>query len=919
MARMREQIIDTRRQLRRSFACGIALVLPFLIPAMLVAQETKRPVYVTGNAAVTGFSGAVPPIQIAPGVDPAEKTMIDLNGASLRVVDLRHMGGQPAAQLIGAPKPYTATAASIGQVFGVAIDDNIPPNIYAAASSAYGLPIAAKGSDGQFQHIRIGAPNATFVPGLWGPHGGPGSIWKIDGTTGAVSLFATVTQSGEANSGAALGGLAYDSASKSLYVADRESGVIHRFGLNGRELGLFDHGLQGREAQGLPAVRWTSRQGVDPASPRFDSTQPATWNYAAPERRVFGLAVHQQRLYYAVADGLQIWSVGLGSDGGFQDDAMIELAVPPSSGPTEIARITFDEQDRMFLGERAAPTGAFDFEALAVPAIGRVLRYAVVRIVNGHRVWQEEPADYGIGFPGDYRNTDGGVAIGYSYDARGDLDPGSCGGFMWTTGEDLRHPLDASLAARLAQSGALDVSGLQGNGTWLAGPTNKPPLKSYFIAYVDNAADPVARGHMGDITIQRNCRPVRQGAMPPLRDAQSGTGAPQPPPGRSPPTPPPPPPGLPRKPPGGCSPDQLRRVSDNSCVPSCERPDVQVGGNCCAPGLLAAGGDCSNGSCPAGQTAIGPSNFCCNSGQVYTGANGAPACCPGQVVNGQCQNIPVTPTNPDCTPGSTNPQCCPSGYVATGTSCCLADKVTSKGVCCASGDAPSGPNKSECLPIIRIPPGQQCCGKGLIPAGDGQCCAPGNITTTGTCCTSAVNPADRSHCPINIQLVPQCAAGYTRMQDGSCCNNRFVGADGHTCNTKELPCATGEFRAPGGTCEPVQPPPCPAGRQRDEDGDCVRSPRPTACPRGTTRDRHGQCEDDTPPPPPPVVRRHREPPTPPPPPPGPRRPRPLPGAYGPPPYYYGGRPFMGPYGGRMFMMPGRGPMGFRRFGGFRRF
>ena len=32
----------------------------------------------------------------------------------------------------------------------------------------------------------------------------------------------------------------------------------------------------------------------------------------------------------------------------------------------------------MFLAERPAPTGAFDFEALAEPAIGRVLRYAIV-------------------------------------------------------------------------------------------------------------------------------------------------------------------------------------------------------------------------------------------------------------------------------------------------------------------------------------------------------------------------------------------------------------------------------------------------------------------------------------------------------------------------------------------------------------
>ena len=194
---------------------------------------------------------------------------------------------------------------------------------------------------------------------------------------------------------------------------------------------------------------WTSRQPLDVASPQFDSAQPATWNYAAPERRVFGLAVRDRRLYYAVADGLQIWSVGLNADGSFGNDAVIELAAPPSTGPTEISKITFDEQGRMFLADRPAPTGAFDFEALAVPTIGRVLRYALIEIMpNGRHIWQLQPDEYAIGFPPDFRNGNGGVAIGYNYDQNGTLLPGSCGGFMWTTGEDLRQAADAALAAR---------------------------------------------------------------------------------------------------------------------------------------------------------------------------------------------------------------------------------------------------------------------------------------------------------------------------------------------------------------------------------------------------------------------------------------------------------------------------------------
>ena len=91
--------------------------------------------------------------------------------------------------------------------------------------------------------------------------------------------------------------------------------------LNGADLGSYDHGLIGRAAQGLPPrPGMLNSRSISP-SPQFDSADRATWNIAAPERRIFGLAVHQRRLYYAVADSLQIWSVGLKADGSFGDDA----------------------------------------------------------------------------------------------------------------------------------------------------------------------------------------------------------------------------------------------------------------------------------------------------------------------------------------------------------------------------------------------------------------------------------------------------------------------------------------------------------------------------------------------------------------------------------------------------------------------
>jgi hypothetical protein len=803
-------------------ALGLALVC--LHGGGAAAQQAQNGIYAPGEAAVTGFSGVLRPIISAPEKDPANRTFIDPNGPSLRIVDLRRMGGPPAAQVVGAPKPITISAALVGQVFGVVLDDRSPPNIYAAATSAYGLPIVAPGPDGETQHVRVGGPNATFMPGQWGPDGGPGSIWKIDGVTGEVSLFANVMLGDRTNSGPALGGLAFDPDSNSLFVADRETGFIHRFGMDGRNLGRYGHGATGRVAQGLTRVQWNPRRRIDVARREFDSEQPSTWNYAAPARRVFGLAVHQHRLYYAVAEGLTIWSVGLNADGSFGDDPVIELAAPPAAGATEISKIAFDEQGRMYLAERAAPTGAFDFGALTDPAMGRVLRYAIVgSTAGGQRIWQQTPVEYPIGFPPDFHNGNGGVAIGYSYDLNGDIDFASCGGFMWATGEELRHAPDAALAARLAKSGVLDLNGLQGQESWRIRRDDEPPLWSYFIDYDDGLPDAGARGHMGDIAIERHCQPplpasiIRPAPPPPAEpnpNAPPNSGAPAPigapvcPPGQ---TCPPGtlvclpgevcPPGTPVCPPGEvcppsqpvCPPGQMCPPPATPCPPGQTCPPTTAacppGQTCpptttaCPPGqtcpptptrtptptptltptltptptptptLCPPGEVCPPGSgvpvkaeptCSAGQTPIAPSNFCCNSGQVYMNGQGAQACCSGQVVNGQCQSSTPPPN-----------QNCASGYVSTGKSCCLASQATSTGVCCPRGQAPSGANNSACAPIASTPPGSQCCVAGAIPAGSGACCPIANVTSSGECCAGPVDPKNRASCVTGVVVEPE--------------------------------------------------------------------------------------------------------------------------------------------------------------------
>ena len=77
--------------------------------------------------------------------------------------------------------------------------------------------------------------------------GGPGAIYRLDAPNGyKPRLFATVTLNGRQNSGAALGNIAYDRWNKQFLVSDLETGMIHRIGLDGRDIGSFDHGTQGR-------------------------------------------------------------------------------------------------------------------------------------------------------------------------------------------------------------------------------------------------------------------------------------------------------------------------------------------------------------------------------------------------------------------------------------------------------------------------------------------------------------------------------------------------------------------------------------------------------------------------------------------------------------------------------------------------
>ena len=735
------------RLLARVLTAAVAIIISFAASLGPVIAQPAPPappagILTDGDAAVTGFSGVQPPTLVAPGVDPADKTSIDLAGPSARVIDLDALGAPPQAQLIQATKPFTATAAQVGQVFAVALDNASPPNIYVAATSAYGLPIVVpdKDGDGLPDRIKQGAPNASFMPGLFGPadqSGGPGSIWRIDGVTREVRLFANVTLDGAPNSGPALGGLAFDPASNSLFVADRETGMIHRFDLDGKELGRYDHSVQERPVAGLPPVPFNPANRLDITKPQFQTANPATWAYAPPPRRIFGLAVREGRLYYAVAEGLQIWSVGITANA-FGTDARREITVPPGQSASEIAKIAFDDQGRMLLAERVASSGAFDFGALTEQGAGRVLRYSMAPSPTGPVVWS--PDQYAI-----MRNSNGGVAIGYGYGPDGGLDRNACGGFVWASGEQLRVSADPALAAQLAQGGPPNVNGLQGNGIDLVRPASEPPLQSYFVDYDDRFEDPNARGHLGDIAILRFCARAVATAAPGAPPAPSEPAFPTVEPGG---------PfgpwldGWPPLPPPICPVGTHLATNALQCCPPNQIPGFT--GACQSP--------CPNGSmipadmiaCRRGfQPGNGPDAA---HGPAFVGLcwNGAPVVkVPGPVCavvnNLACNKCPKSPLEK-----------CPSGTTE---------------VAGVPPPAPAGLSwewsDRHCVPVAgpACPPGQQ---KGL----DGLChviCPAGQTAyPVNRCCLNGTAPNALGQCPFGMLVPPLWYLHYLATGTGPC-------------------------------------------------------------------------------------------------------------------------------------------------------
>lgn len=496
-------------------------VLPNKIPYVRSASGQKiisktdrpdMPLFANGTVVTTGFPGVMAKkayiyrdgrTRIG---DDDDYLFIDPNGVSAVLLKADDIGFGMNGSELTQPAYDKILARDVGMVFGIAIDDEEQRNLYLTATSTFGLNIVGQdeNNDRVADRLYAGQARAKWMPAQWGndPAAGPGSVWKVDGRTGQISLFANIRHQGTDNSGAALGNIAFDHFHSQLFVSDRDTGMIHRLDLDGNDLEQFDHGVTARQAAGRSAVEFDPQNRLDIESENFDVEDPDSWAFVKDERRVWGLTVHQGRLYYAVAAGPEIWSVGLHrEDGSFLDDSRWELSVSDKYPNFEISDMVFDASGAMILAQRGAQRGDYKHEKLARTRRANVLRYSYEdpQDPDTPSVWFEAPHRYSVGFSNQENNTTGGVDVGPGYDVNGDWNYKNCRASLWNTGEKLRH--NDLLETSLQIGGELNVAGIQVQPTAILDPLNSPPWRSYFADYDGSYPDEIREGHIGDVEV----------------------------------------------------------------------------------------------------------------------------------------------------------------------------------------------------------------------------------------------------------------------------------------------------------------------------------------------------------------------------------------------------------------------------------
>lgn len=418
-----------------------------------------------GEAVVTSFSGVTITLE-----GQAMSTELDPNGVVARSLDLRNPDVTPMGQhWVTEPQRDIVTASEVGQVWGVALSKGEAPDIYLAASSAFGVYRSPDGT--------------AWANGQWGPEGGPETIWRLSAAKGyEPQVFARLHLAGRPEFGAALGDLAFDPYHRVLFASDLQTGFIHVLNAQtGEHVDVYDHGVDALsgfidartgEAVTLPVVPADVPQIEDSCAELSGQLPTDCLGYAALGRRVWGLGLRsdpdtgEHRLFYGVMgqEGGSVWSLPILETGALDRTAIrreFELRPDADAVPVfAVSDISLPERGDQsvmivsrFRGETDAATPGFSWPGFAAqePQFWRL---------DAEGLWQEQPAT-SIGAPLG-ANLAGASAFGPDI-STGRADMERPQGLAWFTGNHLcADAMPCANPATGTADGVAEVHGLVG-------------------------------------------------------------------------------------------------------------------------------------------------------------------------------------------------------------------------------------------------------------------------------------------------------------------------------------------------------------------------------------------------------------------------------------------------------------------------
>ncbi|MDB6076197.1 MAG: putative Ig protein, partial [Verrucomicrobiaceae bacterium] len=473
-------------------------------------------VAVTTNSGASQINTAAGPADLTSGIDP--------NAFTFGIIDVRSRPGLGALNWL-APK-YHGPAGNewnvnrLGHVFGTAIDKD--GNVYVTASSSYsgGNVTGASGfvSTGIFPYGALGGGSASLAAA--------GTIYKIDKTTGVLSVLAQLPQqsfypafdktaagtqvvggvtyylaSPTVRTGPGLGSISYDTLNTQLFVSNFEDGKIYRLSTAGAALSNFD-----------PLSADSGAAGAAPLG-----------------ERVWGLGVYNSRLYYGVwVESYNTGGGSLGEDNGTANNIVrsvalsaggdfvassdrLEVTLPAFTGSgvgrsNPVSDVEFDASGNMMVCERAMINAT-------TPGVGaaRTLVYAPLP----GNTWAT-PRQYHVGSSTTAEASTGGGDFGYSTFNNSTCKVGGCDQFLWMMGDALRLGSSDGGSMPSGYAGSrYAIHGLQGTPLTTAYPlTSAQYFAGHNLVDLDEEFIQTENLYNGDVDVFRHSPIVTPGAPP---------------------------------------------------------------------------------------------------------------------------------------------------------------------------------------------------------------------------------------------------------------------------------------------------------------------------------------------------------------------------------------------------------------------